>query len=412
MINNTDSNLEFVFIIQPITSPDYISLLDEAISLVKSAGAVYAGCIYQEIREINPATYIGSGKVAELKELIKDMDEVTILFNGELSPTQTLNISAALDGKKVIDRTTLILDIFAKNAKSTEGKIQVELSQLKYIYPRLKGKGEGLSRLGGGIGSRGPGESKLETDRRLIRQRIKLLSDKLAEIEKRRGLYSGRRKKNSVKTIALVGYTNTGKSTLMNLLTDANVLAKDELFATLDPTSRKLNIDGAEFILTDTVGFLRSLPHNLIESFKSTLEAGVKSDLALIVCDATADYENQLKTTLDTLYSMDFTSPYIIVMNKCENIAENYAFPTGSVMISAKENIGIDHLKRAILEKFKDDFFFEELFIPYGKLIEYSAIKNFLNERGKEYFDDGIKVSAVIPAEHIERFSAFIKNGR
>jgi len=408
MINNTENKIELVFIIQPIISDDYITLHSEAVSLIKSAGAIYAGSIYQEIREVNPATYIGSGKVAELKELIKDMDEVTILFNGELSPTQTLNISATLDNRKVIDRTTLILDIFARNAKSTEGKIQVELSQLKYLYPRLKGKGEALSRLGGGIGSRGPGESKLETDRRLIRQRIKFLSDKLAEVEKRRGLYTERRRKNSAKTIALVGYTNTGKSTLMNLLTDANVLAKDELFATLDPTSRKLNIDGAEFILTDTVGFLRSLPHNLIESFKSTLEAGVKSDLALIVCDATSDYENQLKTALDTLYAMDFKSPYIVVMNKCENIIDDVAFPFESIAISAKENMGIDKLKRAILEKFKDDFFWEELFVPYNRLSEYSAKKIFLNERNIKYVDDGLKISATIPAENIERFKDFI----
>lgn len=410
MISNIDEAMERVFIIEPIVSPDYRALHDEAVSLIESASAAYAGAVYQEIREVNPATYIGSGKVEEIRRMLDGLEGITVLFNGELTPSQTLNLSAALDDRKVIDRTTLILDIFAKNAKSAEGKIQVELSQLKYMYPRLKGRGEGLSRLGGGIGSRGPGESKLETDRRLIRQRIKLLSDKLGEIEKRRSLYGERRKKNSAKSIALVGYTNTGKSTLMNLLTGADVLTKNALFATLDPTSRKLDIDGAQFILTDTVGFLRSLPHYLIESFKSTLEAAVYADLALIVCDAMGDYENQLKTTLDTLYSMNFTSPYIIVMNKCENITEDYVFPFGGVMISAKENIGIDKLKAAILEKFNDDFAFLNLFIPYRDLNEYNAVKKYLTERETEYTDDGLSVRATIPAEKLNLFGKYIVN--
>jgi len=408
MINNTDETKERVFIIEPITSPDYRALHDEAVSLIESASAAYAGAVYQEIREVNPATYIGSGKVDQIRKMLEGLEGITVLFNGELSPSQTLNLSAALDNRKVIDRTTLILDIFARNAKSTEGKIQVELSQLKYMYPRLKGKGEGLSRLGGGIGSRGPGESKLETDRRLIRQRIKMLSDKLGEIEKRRSLYGERRKKNSAKSIALVGYTNTGKSTLMNLLTGADVLTKNALFATLDPTSRRLNIDGAQFILTDTVGFLRSLPHYLIESFKSTLEAAIYADLALIVCDATGDYENQLKTTLDTLYSMGFTAPYIIVMNKCENITEDYTFPFESIMISAKENIGIDKLKRAILEKFKENFFFGELYIPYRDLSGYNAVKSNLYERETRYTDEGLSILATIPTERVEHFQKYI----
>lgn len=408
MISNTDETKERVFIIDPITSPDYRALHDEAVSLIESASAAYAGAVYQEIRDVNPATYIGSGKVEEIRKILEGLDGITVLFNGELTPSQTLNLSAALDGRKVIDRTTLILDIFARNAKSAEGKIQVELSQLKYMYPRLKGKGEGLSRLGGGIGTRGPGESKLETDRRLIRQRIKLLSDKLDEVEGRRALYGERRKKNNVKNIALVGYTNTGKSTLLNLLTGADVLTKDALFATLDPTSRRLDIEGAQFILTDTVGFLRSLPHYLIESFKSTLEAAVYADLALIVCDATGDYENQLKTTLDTLYSMNFTSPYIIVMNKCENITEDYIFPFESVMISAKENIGIDKLKKAILENFKNDFAFLNLFVPYRDLSEYNSAKKYIAERKTKYTDDGLFISATIPSERLNLFEKYI----
>ena len=297
MENNIDTTIEKIFIIQPITRENagkYRVLQEEAVSLIESAGAAYAGTIYQNVREINPATYIGEGKLWELKQMLFDLDEVTVLFNGQLSPSQTLNISAALDNRKVIDRTTLILDIFAKNAKSSEGKLQVELAQLKYIYPRLKGKGEALSRLGGGVGTRGPGETKLETDRRYIRGRLQYLQDRLKETEKRRSLQTDRRKKDAVKTIALVGYTNTGKSTLLNLLTGSDVYVKNELFATLDPTARKFEIDGVPFLLVDTVGFLQDLPHNLIEAFKSTLESALHCDLALIVCDGSKVYDRNV----------------------------------------------------------------------------------------------------------------------
>ena len=297
MHENIDNTIEKIYIIQPITRENaakYKVLQAEAVSLIESAGAVYAGTIYQNIREINAATYVGEGKLQELNERLYGLDGITVLFNGELSPSQTLNISAALENRKVIDRTTLILDIFAKNAHSGEGKLQVELAQLKYLYPRLKGKGEALSRLGGGVGTRGPGETKLETDRRYIRGRLKYLENRLKETEKRRCLQTARRQKTNVKTIALVGYTNTGKSTLMNLLTGADVYVKNELFATLDPTARNFSIDGVEFLLVDTVGFLQDLPHNLIEAFKSTLESALHCDLALIVCDATGEYDMQL----------------------------------------------------------------------------------------------------------------------
>ena len=333
--------MEKIYIIQPITEDNaekYRVLQEEAVSLIESAGAAYAGTIYQNVREINPATFIGEGKLRELKERLYGLDEITVLFNGELSPSQTLNISAALDNRKVIDRTTLILDIFAKNAQSSEGKLQVELAQLKYIYPRLKGKGEALSRLGGGVGTRGPGETQLETDRRYIRGRLKYLEQRLRETEKRRSLQTVRRKKDAVKTIALVGYTNTGKSTLLNLLTGSDVYVKNELFATLDPTARSFSVNDAEFLLVDTVGFLQDLPHNLIEAFKSTLESALNCDLALIVCDATGEYDMQLKTTLDTLREMDFASPYLVVMNKSEGM-DTSAFPYGSVAITAKANV-------------------------------------------------------------------------
>ena len=410
-MENLEKELEKIFIIQPITKENnakYRVLWQEAVSLIESAGALYAGTIYQNVREINPATFIGEGKLQELNASLFDLENVTLLFNGELSPSQTLNISAATGDRKVIDRTTLILDIFAKNAKSSEGKLQVELAQLKYIYPRLKGKGAALSKLGGGVGTRGPGETQLETDRRYIRGRINYLENRLKETEKRRALQTQRRKKDAVKTIALVGYTNTGKSTLMNLLTQADVYVKNELFATLDPTARALDIDGAEFLLVDTVGFLQDLPHNLIESFKSTLESAVHADLALIVCDATGEYEMQLSTTLQTLKEMDFSAPYLVVMNKSENFDDLSVFPQNSVAISAKENLGIDRLKREILKQFSADYLFCELFVPYPLIGEYAGKKHLLKERRSEFTDDGQKISAVIPSAYADQFKRFI----
>ncbi len=402
---------ENIYIIQPITRENqgkYKVLQSEAVSLIESAGAIYAGTIYQNVREINPATFIGEGKLQELKERLYGLENITLLFNGELSPSQTLNISSALQGRKVIDRTTLILDIFAKNARSSEGKIQVELAQLKYIYPRLKGKGSALSRLGGGVGTRGPGETQLETDRRYIRGRIQYLENRLKETEKRRKLQTARRKKTSVKTIALVGYTNTGKSTLLNLLTGADCYVKNELFATLDPTARKFTVEGVEFLLVDTVGFLQDLPHNLIDSFKSTLESALNCDLALIVCDATGEYDMQLATTLHTLQELKFSSPYLVVMNKSEEIADPSVFPFESVAISAKKNLGIGELKKQILYKFREDFLFCRLFIPYEKLHSYANMKAMLTERSCQYTDDGATVRAVIPARYAQQFNEFI----
>ena len=400
--------MEKVYVIQPIIDEDYRIEHEEIISLIESSDGVYAGTLYQKIREVNPATYIGEGKLSELKERLSGLDEITVLFNGALSPSQTLNISHVLDDRKVIDRTTLILDIFAKNAKSSEGKLQVELAQLKYMYPRLKGKGEALSRLGGGIGTRGPGESQLETDRRHIRRRIDYLESKLKNIETRRSLLSERRKKNAVKTIALVGYTNTGKSTLLNLLTQSDVFVKDQLFATLDPTSRKMEIDDVEFMLIDTVGFLKNLPHDLIDAFHSTLESALNCDLALIVCDATGEYEMQLKTTLDTLDALHFNAPYIVVMNKSETLRDFEGYPTDAVFISAKENLGTEVLKREIMKRFQNDYVFCSLRVPYRSVSDYNANKKYLKERNIIFNDFGMLIDAVIPAMYISKFHDFI----
>ncbi len=403
--------IEKIYIIQPITkqtSENYLVLWEEAVSLIESAGAQYVGTIYQNIKEINPATYIGEGKLAQLNDVLSGLEDITILFNGELSPSQTLNISSAVGERKVIDRTTLILDIFAKNAKSNEGKLQVELAQLKYIYPRLKGKGLALSRLGGGVGTRGPGETQLETDRRYIRGRIQFLEERLKETEKRRSLQTKRREKEDVKTIALVGYTNTGKSTLMNLLTNSHVYVQNELFATLDPTARSFTIEDIPFLLVDTVGFLQDLPHHLIESFKSTLESALHADLALIVCDASGEYEMQLKTTLDVLQDLGFCSPYLVVMNKSDLCGQHDLFPSKSIAISAKENKGIERLKQAILKEFSKDFLFCELFIPYEKLSAFGKIRNRLIERSSSFNDVGQQIFAVLPVQYIESFQPYI----
>ncbi len=399
---------ENVYIVQPVFQENTAEALRlEAIALIESAGAAYAGTLYAKIREINPATFLGEGKVAELRDRLDGLD-VTVLFNGDLSPSQTVNLSEALDGKKVIDRTTLILDIFALRAESSEGKLQVELAQLRYLYPRLKGKGEALSRLGGGIGTRGPGETQLETDRRHIRMRIRSLEDKLSKTEQRRGLQVERRKKDGARTVALVGYTNTGKSTLLNALTGSDVFVKDALFATLDPTSRKVEIEGMDFLITDTVGFLRDLPHHLIEAFKSTLESALHCDLALIVCDAGGDFEMQLETTLSTLNGMKFSSPYLVVMNKCDAASDPVHFPKDAICISAKYGRGLDFLKEKIFEALQGRFVRADLFVPYAQAAVYAGLRAFVTENDVQYEEDGTHIRAVIPIEHAAKFEQFL----
>ncbi len=413
MQQSLQKELEKIYVIQPITRENeqrYDTLHDEAISLIESAGAAYAGTIYQNVKEVNAATFIGMGKLQELNERLYGLDNITILFNGELTPSQTLNISSALGDRKVIDRTTLILDIFAKNAKSSEGKIQVELAQLKYIYPRLRGKGAALSRLGGGVGTRGPGETQLETDRRYIRGRLKYLQSRLKELEQRREQQTQRRKKDQTKTIALVGYTNTGKSSLMNTLTNAQTYVKNELFATLDPTARQWNLHGIPFLLVDTVGFLQDLPHNLIQAFHSTLESALHCDLALIVCDAMGAYDMQLQTTINTLQELGFHSPYLMVMNKSEEILDTQLFPTDSIMISAKTGKGINDLQKAILSHFQKEFLFCELFVPYTEIDRLHALRAYFTQTSVEYTDDGQLIQATIPIQYAQFFADFIKN--
>lgn len=407
-VDNTaiDAEQEKIFIVQPGDGKEASALEREAVSLVESAGAVHAGTMFLPVRAVNPATYIGSGKLQELQARLAGLD-IAVLFNGELTPSQTLNVSAALDGRKVIDRTALILDIFARHARSSEGKLQVELAQLQYMYPRLKGKGEGLSRLGGGIGTRGPGETKLETDRRRIRTRIRYLEERLADVKSRRKLFDERRKKSAANTVSLLGYTNTGKSTLLNALTDAGVLAEDKLFATLDPTTRKLTVDGSDFLLTDTVGFLRQLPHDLISAFHSTLESALQCGLALIVCDATDDYAMQLETTLSLLQELGGNVPYRIVVNKCENLQSFDGFPAGSLFVSAKYGLGLDRLKAEIVQFFRSGYERILLHVPYGKMGEYERIRRFCSEWKREYGEDGVEIGAEVSAQNLPKFLPF-----
>lgn len=400
---------EKIFIIQPIFDDNWRVLHSEAVSLIESAGGAYCGSDYQTIKEINPATFIGSGKLREIAATLSGIEGVTILFNGELSPSQTLNISAALDDRKVIDRTTLILDIFARNAVTAEGKIQVELAQLKYIYPRLKGKGAALSRLGGGIGSRGPGETQLETDRRHIRLRIKYLEKKLAETETRRAIHNERRIKDDAKIIALVGYTNTGKSSLMNLLTGSDVLEKNALFATLDPTARKFTIDNVPFILVDTVGFIQQLPHDIVEAFKSTLESALNCDLALFVADASGDYQMQLDTTLNTLNALGFDKPYLKLLNKCDLIEDTSALPSDCIYISAKKNQGIDELKSAILKSFAEQLVEVNLLIPYSQINDYYKLGSLISEKSRKFAEDGLLVEGKVDCKYLNRVEKFVK---
>lgn len=402
---------EKVFIIQPQLNDNYKTVHDEAVALIESAGGVYVGTAYQNIKEINAATFIGSGKLAEIAAELDSIEELTILFNGSLSPSQTLNISAALGGRKVIDRTTLILDIFARNAVTSEGKIQVEIAQLKYIYPRLKGKGAALSRLGGGIGSRGPGETQLETDRRHIAYRLKYLEKRLEETKSRRSLQSERRAKGNVKTIALVGYTNTGKSTLLNLLTGADVVSRNALFVTLDPTARRLVIDDEEYLLIDTVGFIQELPHDIVEAFKSTLEVALNCDLALFVADASADYRLQFSTTAQTLDELGFNKKVIKVLNKCD-IAENLSsLPPDCVLISARTGNGIPALKEKIKAQFEERYLTLDLSIGFKELGEYESLKNLVKELDKTYTDEGLNCKVRVEKMHAGKFSRFIRVG-
>ena len=374
--------------------------LDELAELAATAGAEVTGRLIQTRECVHPATYIGRGKLIELKELLWETEATGIICDDELSSTQLGNLEEELDCK-VLDRTLLILDIFAQRATTREGKIQVELAQLRYRATRLVGMRNSLSRLGGGIGTRGPGESKLETDKRHIRTRIAALSDELKEIEKRRGLMRKRRKKDGVLTAAIVGYTNVGKSTLLNYLTEAGVLAENKLFATLETTSRAIELpDGRSVTLIDTVGLIRRLPHQLVEAFKSTLEEAASADVIIHVCDASADdCEEQAKVTLELLKELGCEGiPVVTVFNKCDKVPYINELDTSgeAVKISAKNGTGIDSLLAAIQKALPENSVRCRLFLPFDK----AGLVNTIRQEGRifseDYTAEGIVLDALV----------------
>ncbi len=374
--------------------------LRELGELAKTAGAQIAGSFLQNLPSANNATFVGGGKLLEIKEFCEQTQADLLIFDDELTGTQIRNIES-VTGVRVIDRTMLILDIFAQRAVSREGKLQVELAQQKYLLPRLVGAGSVLSRQGGGIGTRGPGETKLESDRRHIRRRIDALSRELKELEKRREQVRSRRSKNSVTTIAIVGYTNAGKSTLLNLLTNAGVLAKNQLFATLDPTARELKLpDGQNAVIIDTVGFIQRLPHQLVEAFRSTLEETVYADLILNICDISdPQVEQQIQVTEELLAELGCKdTPVLTVFNKTDlyHFQNMLTITPKSVFISAKENKGIDILLQAICDCLSDLICRVELLVPY----QDTGILDKIRRQGKilreEYTPEGIEVTANI----------------
>ncbi len=377
---------------------DAESSMDELAELAQTAGAEELARVIQKREAYEAATVIGEGKLAEVKELCGPLGAELLIFDCELTASQIRNVEDETD-VRVIDRTMLILDIFAGRAVSREGKLQVELAQLKYRLPRLMGIGASLSRLGGGIGTRGPGETQLETDRRHIRRRIDKLSAELRELEERRGFTRNRRKKDSVQVGAIVGYTNAGKSTLLNLLTGAGVLAEDKLFATLDPTARSIELpDGRSLLLIDTVGLIRRLPHHLVEAFKSTLEEAASADIIIHVCDA-ADPEAAEKAdvTLKTLADLGAAEiPVVTVLNKCDLLTEHIPEDSATVKISAKNNQGIDRLLQVIAANLPETAKRMKLLLPYDKA-GYTAK---LRENGKvfseEYTENGVLVDALV----------------
>ena len=377
----------------------------ELAELVKTAGATVVGTLIQKRETIHPGTYVGTGKVEEIAQLIAQTGATGIVCDDELSPAQLRNLENMLD-TKVMDRTLIILDIFAARATTSEGKIQVELAQLKYRLSRLSGLGKTMSRLGGGIGTRGPGEKKLEIDCRLINDRIAQLNRELKEVVKHREITRAKRAKSEVPVVAIVGYTNAGKSTLLNHLTDAEVLEEDKLFATLDPTTRMLELDGhQQVLLTDTVGFIRKLPHHLIEAFKSTLEEAKYADYIFHVVDASnPQMDKQMHIVYETLDHLGVKNKKMVTLfNKMDQRTEEEPlqdFRADHILqISAANNQGLDEIKALLQEMLREDKVYIERVIPYAQ----AGIIQLVREKGEliseEYVPEGIEIKAYVPME-------------
>ena len=376
--------------------------LDELEELVRTAGGEVAARVVQKRPAYDSASCIGAGRLEEMAELCRQLDVNRIVFDCELTATQIRNIEKVCD-VYTIDRTMLILDIFAQRATTHEGRLQVEIAQNKYRLPRLAGKGTDLSRLGGGIGTRGPGESKLETDKRHIRARIEKLSSELEEIAKRRDMLRKRRKKDNVLVAAIVGYTNVGKSTLLNTLTEAGVLAENKLFATLETTSRAIELpDGRSVMLVDTVGLIRRLPHRLVEAFKSTLEEAANADVIIHVCDASAeDCAEQVRVTNELLGELGCTGiPVITVLNKCDKVPNidmlDISHQENTVKISAKNGTGLDELLLALQKNLAQSCVRCRLLLPFDKAGLLNTIRIDGRVFGEEYTAEGIQVDALV----------------
>ncbi len=383
------------------SSYDVKTSLEELSELCDTAGAEVQNVFIQKLDSPIGATYVGPGKLEEIKIYCEENQIELIVFDDELTGSQIRNIENFIEDIKVIDRTMLILDIFAGRATSREGKLQVELAQQKYLLPRLSGTGINLSRQGGGIGTRGPGETKLESDRRYIRNRISILNDEIKELSKRREMIRERRNKNGAISVAIVGYTNVGKSTLLNLLTDSDIYAKNQLFATLDPTARELKLpDGQSVILIDTVGFIRRLPHMLVEAFKSTLEEAKNADLILNICDISSDQnEQQLEVTKELLNELGCENiPMITVYNKCDiiDMKAKHSPDFKSVFISAKEGLGIDLLLKCICENLSQLVKKVELHVPYSDMNIINSIRQTGTVLQEDYENDYVRVLAIV----------------
>lgn len=383
--------------------------MSELKELAHTAGAEVAGVIIQKRPSPDPATCVGSGCLQDIAEFCQNNEVNLIIFDRELSSIQMRNIENATD-VRTIDRTMLILDIFAGRARSNEGKLQVELAQLRYMLPRLTGKGVAMSRLGGGIGTRGPGESKLETDRRHIHRRIDSLKEKLNEVAKQRDRQRERRKRDGVITVAIVGYTNAGKSTLLNALTDAGVLSEDMLFATLDPTARALELpSGSSVMLVDTVGFIRRLPHHLIEAFKSTLEEAVQADIILNVCDSSSPvFRDHLRITGELLKELGAENkPIITVLNKTDAADSDAILGIDGVKISAKNGEGFDALLKAIEEALPVKKIRVRLLFPFGNIGLSTTVRENGTIFSEEYTASGLQMDCLIDSITGERLKQY-----
>lgn len=391
--------------VQADDNEDTEKSLDELEELAQTAGAETVGRIIQNREQIHPGTYVGKGKLDEIKNLLWETDATGIICDDELSPAQLGNLQDALD-TKVMDRTLIILDIFAERASTNEGKIQVELAQLKYRQSRLVGLGKSLSRLGGGIGTRGPGEKKLEMDRRLIKGRIAQLNRELKDVKRHREVTREQRSRNHIPVIAIVGYTNAGKSTLLNRLTGASVLEEDKLFATLDPTTRGLELpSGQEVLLTDTVGFIRKLPHHLIEAFKSTLEEAKYADMILHVVDVSnPQMDEQMYTVYETLQNLDVKDKVVITaFNKQDRLTEVPIirdFKADHIVnISARTGQGLDTLQSVIEQILRERKIEISRTYSYADAGKIQLIRKYGELLEEEYREDGIFVHAFVPKE-------------